>query len=80
MRSARLLGFGVWTSFAAAVLFAVAGVRMIKLRSISANSVAEAFYQAFGWACLGFATLAVTAALVLLRLIPDSPDDEETPP
>jgi len=45
---------------AAVILFAVSGYRMIQLRSISGDTVAEAFFQAMG--LFSFGMSAVTAS------------------
>lgn len=57
-------GLRVLAGIIAALLLAFAGLELVALRSVSGDSVAEAAYNAIGWACFGL------AALVVMLLIP----------
>lgn len=46
----------------AALLFAVAGLMMVELRSVGGGTVAEAFYNYFGIALFGVAALTIVIA------------------
>ena len=46
-------------AFVAAALLAIAGWQMVGIRSISGDSINEAFYNAFGYAMFGFAALSL---------------------
>lgn len=45
-------------------IFVFAGLTMLSIRSVSGDSVAEAFYQAFGIFSFGFAGLALLTGFV----------------
>ena len=60
---------------AAALIFFWAGVTMLGIRSVSGDSVAEAFYQAFGIFSLGLG-----AATIAFLLTPFTRDDQRKDP
>jgi hypothetical protein len=49
----------VIAAFVAAFLFVSAGLDARNIQSVSGNSIAEAFYQAFGYFCFGMAAMTV---------------------
>jgi len=51
---------------ASAAIFIWAGITMLSIRSISGDSIAEAFYQAFGLFSFGFVGLSLIAGLTPL--------------
>lgn len=66
-RSAQPSGTGalrVIVGVVAALLLAYGGLELVQLRSLSGDSVAEAAYNAMGWACFG------VAAFVIMLLLP----------
>lgn len=53
---------------ASAAIFLWAGFAMMSIRSVSGDSIAEAFYQAFGLFSLGFVGLSLIAGFVPLTV------------
>jgi len=51
------------------LLFVSAGLNMIGLRSQAGNTVAEAYYQASGWACLGLGLFCASVLWTLSWLV-----------
>jgi hypothetical protein len=50
---------------AAAIIMVIAGILMLRIHSISGDSIAELFYHAFGWGFIGFGILAGGIAVSL---------------
>jgi hypothetical protein len=76
-------GIRAITALVAAAIFAYAGSEMMGLRSVSGDSLAEAFYQTMGLFSFGMTALCVTLAVprsTPASLIPASASLPATPP